>query len=217
MEYTLENVFEKTRQYADKMGSDYFPSGVILNRIETATYDFIDERLEAVELTQKITDDIRNLIKHVKLPIITDPSFPLENRYIAALPSDYLRQVAYDVLYQNGERCRRADMVRQGEKVLALNNPNRQPTKQYPLITQEASLWLIDCGDSIIPSIFHLTYCKKPTFGIVSNLSNRVVNLPDDAIEKILIKTMKLLYHNTDDSRQQGAYQLEETFGKVFK
>lgn len=202
---------------SDKMGSDYFPLPVILNRIETATLDFIGERLMEVEKNQTVTDDIRDLIKISKLLIIQDPNFPNEPRYIAGLPKDYLRLVAYDVYYLDGSRCRRADLIRKGEEVNALNNPNKQPTRMYPLITQEASQWHINCGLTTVPNTFKLTYCKKPTYATTGQPGTRIVNLPDDAIEKILLKTVKLLFHKTDDTRQQGAYLLEETFRKTFK
>jgi hypothetical protein len=216
MVYTLSETHEKMRQMSDKMGSDYFPLPVILNRIETATLDFIGERLIEVEKTQTVTDDIRNLIKPVDLFTIQDPNFPNETRYIAGLPKDYLRLVAYDVLYADGSRCRRADLIRKGEEVNALNNPNKQPTRMYPLITQEASQFHINCGTSA-PAKLRLTYCKKPTYATTGQPGVRIVNLPDDAIEKILLKTVKLLFHKTDDTRQQGAYQLEETYRKTFK
>lgn len=216
MDYTLQEVAEKMRQFADKMGSDYFPLPVLLNRFETATLDFLGERLAIIEKTQTVTDDIRNLIQPKKLVIILDPNFPTENRYIAGLPTNYLRLVAYDVLYEDGSRCRRADLLRQGEYIQSLNNPNKKPTKKYPLITQEASQWHIDCGPGVVPDIFKLTFCKKPTYATTGQPTTRIVNLPDDAIEKILLKTTKLLFNKTNDSRQQGAYQLEETFRKVF-
>ena len=161
MDYQLAEVHEKLKQLCDKMGSDYFPLPVFINFFETATYNFVGEKLKIIEKTQEVTDDIRPLIVPTDITIIADPSH--SGKYIAALPSNYLRTVAYDVFYENNERCRRADLIRHAEKITADNNPNKKPTKQYPLIIQFASTFQIDSG-ATIPQIFRLTYCKKPSF-----------------------------------------------------
>lgn len=215
MDYTLSEVHEKLNQLSDKMGSDYFVLPVLLNIFETATYDFVGERLKHIEKTQEITDDIRNLISTPTLiDIIEDPN--LSNRYIAALPTDYLRQVAYDVLYDNNERCRRADLMKHGEYIAALNNPNKQPTKKYPAILQFNSLFQIDAG-SAIPLKLNLTYAKKPNFATTGQNNTRIVNLPNDAIEKILKVTVTNLFRKTGDERTQMSAALQEGYRKVFR
>lgn len=217
MDYTLSETHEKLKQLLDKMGSDYFPLPVILNFFETATLDFIGENLKIVEKTQTVTDDIRTLISPKELPIILNPNPGLEVRYIAALPDDYHRQVAYSVFYTDGSSCRRADLMRHSEYETAKMNPNRKPTKMYPIIVQESSQFRIDSGPGVIPSVFKLTYCKKPTYATTGEPNTRIVNLPDDAIEKILLKTAKLMFNKTGDERTGTTYQLEEAFRKVFR
>jgi hypothetical protein len=214
MEYQLAEVHEKLKQLSDKMGSDYFVLPVFLNFFETATYDFVGERLKIIEKTQEVTDDIRTLIIPVDITIIPDPD--QTGKYIAALPANYLRQVAYDVYYENNERCRRADLIRHAEKIHADNNPNREPNKQYPLIIQFASTFQIDSG-ATIPVTLRLTYCKKPTFATTGQPNTRIVNLPDDAIEEILKITVTNLFNKTADERAPQSYQLQETYRKVFK
>ena len=215
MTYLLSEVHEKLKQLSDKMGSDYFALPVFLSFFETATFDFVGEKLKIVEKTQEITDDIRTLIGlPTDIPIIQDPN--LTGRYIAALPSNYHRVVAYDVLYANSERCRRADLIRQAEYRTAKQNPNKQPTKDYPLILQFESTFQIDAGTTV-PETFRLTFCKKPTFATTGQPSNRIVNLPDDAIEKILKITVTNLFNKTADERAPQSYQLQETYRKVFK
>lgn len=215
MDYTLSEVKEKLNQLSDKMGSDYFVLPVLLNFFETATYDFVGERLKHIEQTQEITDDIRNLISPPTLiPIIEDPN--LSDRYIAALPADYLRQVAYDIIYANNERCRRADLMKHGEYITALNNPNKQPTKNYPIILQYSSLFQINSG-STIPVQLSLTYAKKPNFATTGQPNTRIVNLPDDAIEKILKVTVTNLFNKTADERTPMSEKLQEGYRKVFR
>lgn len=218
MDYTLAETHEKMKQFLDKMGSDYFPLPVILNFFETATLDFIGENLKIVEETQTVTDDIRTLIPAPKeLVIIEDPNSTLERRYIAALPDDYLRRVAYSVFYSDGSACRRADLLRHAEYESAKANPNRMPTRLYPIILQEDSFFRIDSGPGVVPSHLKLTYCTKPKYAETSTPDTRIVNLPDDAIEKILLKTTKLMFAKTADERTGTTYQLEDAFRKVFK
>ena len=107
-------------------------------------------------------------------------------------------------------------MVSNSEYRMAIHNPNKSPTKQYPLITQEDNLFVIDSG-SAIARYLYLTYCKKPTIATTGQPDARIVNLPDDAIEKILMRTVILLFNRSEDSRTQTTFQLEESFRKVFK
>jgi len=214
MDYQLSNVHFKLRQLSDKMGSDYFPLPVFLNFFETATYDFVGERLKIVEKTQEVTDDIRNLITPLDISIIVDPNKP--GKYIAALPTNYLRLLSYSVSFADGSYCRRADLLRQAEYEISKLNPNKQPTKQYPLIRQFDSVWSIDSG-SDVPKKFHIVYAKKPSFATTGTPTVRIVNLPDDAIEKILKITVTNLFNKTADERTPMSYNLQESYRKVFK
>lgn len=214
MDYKLSEVQEKLKVLADKIGSDYFTLPVLLTVFETAAYDFIGEKLKIIEKTQEVTDDIRSLIIPLDITITEDPNE--SGKYIAGLPTDYLRQVAYDVFYDNNERCRRADLKRHAEYVMAKNNPNQAPTKDYPIILQFSELFQIDSG-STIPKIFKLTYCKKPTIATTGEPTQRIINLPDDSIENILKITITQLFNKTADERAIPSYQLQETFRKVFK
>lgn len=214
MNYLLSNVHLKLRQLSDKMGSDYFPLPVFLNFFETATYDFVGECLKRIENTQTITDDIRDLIVPKEIVVIQDPN--RAGKYIAAVPSDYLRQVAYDVRYADGSRCRRADVLKHAQKNVYRNDPTRKAEKDYPIILQYGSFFEIDSG-STVPKFFDLTYCKKPVFATTGEPGKRIVNLPDDAIEEVLKITVTGLFNKTADERQQSSYQLQESYRKVFR
>lgn len=214
MDYTLAEVYEKLKQLCDKMGSDYFVMPVFLNFFETATFDFVGEKLKHIELTQEVTDDIRTLIEIKNLVISPDPNF--SSRYITAIPTDYLRLVAHDVSYLDGSLCRRSDLIRHSEYQHSKRNPNRTPTKSYPLIIQRSDTFQIDAGISIA-SIMVLTYCKKPSFATTNNTNTRIVNLPDDAIEKILKTTVTNLFNTTADQRVQSSAQLDESYRKTFR
>jgi len=173
MDYTLDETAEKVRQLCDKMGSDYFPLPVILNYFETASWNFIGEKLRIVEKTQEVTDDIRQLIVPGSLTITEDPVET--GKYITGIPVNYHRLISYDIYYTDGSRCRRADLIRHAEYSLARTNPNKKPTKSYPIILQENNLFSIDAGVTI-PTLMKIMYCKKPTFATTGQPTTRIVN-----------------------------------------
>jgi hypothetical protein len=215
MEYTLSEVNDKIQEFADKLDSDYFTLPVILDHFETATYDFIDEHLKEVEKTQHVTDAIRSLVIPGSLAIIKDPLDT--TRYIAALPVNYHRLISYDVIYSDNTRCRRADLKKHSEYYPNLNNPNQKPTKYYPVILQENNMFQIDCGNKAVPKTLKAHYCKLPTFATPTQANTRIVNLPNDSIEKILLSTVTRLFNTTGDQRTQSNYQLQESFAKILR
>lgn len=218
MDYSLEEVHQKIKTFSDKMGSDYFPLPIILKFFQTAAYDFIGERLRAVEKTQEITDDIRNLVKPRNLPIVfinEDSPIP-EPIYAAAVPEDYLRLLAYTIYYKDGTQCRRVNLSTQAEYEMRKLNPNRKPSRYYPVLLQEENIFKTDCGEAI-GDILKITYGKKPTIATTGDKEQRIINLPDDAIEKILLMTVTRLFSKTADERGQTSYQLQEAYRKMFR
>lgn len=211
MDYTLEGVHYTLQQFADKVDSDYFTLPELLNHFSVSANKFISERLDNIEKTQQITDDILPLIVPGNLDIIQDPSDP--SRYIAALPARYLRLVSYDILYADGTKCRRADKIRQAEYKTNSNNPYRRGTKHEPIILQENNLFQIDAGPGV-PSNMVLRYAKKPSIAKTNQKTTRIINLPDSSIDKILLDTVTRLFNRTADQRTQSNLILEDSFKK---
>lgn len=210
--YTLSEVEEKMQQFADKNGSDYFQLPELMNHFRTATLEFVGEKLRSMEKTQEVVDDIRPLIVPGKLAVIADPDDTA--RYIAALPLKYMRLVSYDIIYEDGSKCRRADLKTQSQYTTAVLNPNQRPTKHYPIILQENGLFQIDCGTTVA-AFMKIFYCKKPSFAKVTEPERRIVNLPDESIENIILSTVMGLYGKTADERVQIGNQFEQMFRKV--
>lgn len=210
--YTLSEVEEKLQQFADKNGSDYFQLPELMNHFRTTTLEFVGEKLRILEKTQEVVDDIRSLIVPGKLSVLADPDDT--DRYIAALPLKYMRLVSYDVIYADGTKCRRADIKTQAEYKSAVLNPNQKPNKHYPIILQENGLFQIDCGADE-PAFMKIMYCKKPSFAKITEPNRRIVNLPDEAIENIILATVTNLFAKTADERIKIQAQFEELFRKV--
>jgi hypothetical protein len=211
MDYTLEGVHYVLQQFADKVDSDYFTLPELLSHFSVSANKFISERLDNVEKTQQITDDILPLVTPGNLDVIQDPNDA--SRYIAALPVKYLRLMSYDLIYSDGTRCRRADKMRQAEYSTASNNPYKRGSKQYPIILQENSLFQIDAGPGI-PVSMVIKYCKKPSIAKTNQKTTRIINLPDEAIDKIILDTITRLFNRTGDQRTQSNLILEDAFKK---
>ena len=210
MKYTLAEVRGKIEELADKLGSDYFQLPEILNHFRGATLEAVGEAIRESEKNQEVVDDIRPLLIPGNLAVIRDPND--NSRFIAAMPVNYMRLAAYNIKYDDGSSCRRATLKRQAEYVSALLNPNERPTKYYPIILQENNLFQIDCGANATPSKMIITYFKKPTFATTGELDKRIVNLPDEMIEKITLATVKNMYGRTADQRVQVMDAFEKTF-----
>ena len=209
MSYTLEEVHYTLQQFADKLESDYFTLPELLSHFRVAANKFISERLDNVEKTQQITDDILPLITPASLPVIPDPNDG--SRFIAALPARYLRLLSYDIIYNDGTKCRRADKMRQAEYGTSSNSPYKRGSKYYPIILQENNLFQIDAGPGV-PETMPIKFCKKPSIAKAHQKTTRIINLPDEAIDKIILDTVTRLFNRTADQRTQTNYQLEQTF-----
>jgi hypothetical protein len=73
----------------------------------------------------------------------------------------------------------------------------------------------VNVGDaSVVYSKALIAYIKKPTFGDINDLTERIVDLPDMSIEKILLKTANALRFSTGDSDAVANFQFADSFGK---
>lgn len=211
MDYTLDGVHNILQQFADKVDSDYFTLPDLLNHFTVSAHKFIADRLDEIEKTQQVSDDIATLVHPTKLEVIKDPND--STRYIAAYPVNYLRLISYDIFYEGGYKCRRADKIRQAEYSVNSNNPYRRGTKQYPIILQENNLFQIDSGVAV-PESMKLVYAKKPSIARTNEKTKRIINLPDEAIDKIILDTVTRLFNKTGDQRIQSNLHLEDVFKK---
>lgn len=212
-DYTLSGVHTKLNQLVDKVNGDYFPMPVFLNFFEMEAYDFIGAEIKEIELNQSITDNVQSLVKVRDL--VVAPSTSPHQKYSAGVPDDYYRTLAHTLVYNDGIEALRSDMVKHAEYQLNKRNPNRQPTKNYPAVLQHESTFEIDAGPAV-PVTLRLTYCAKPLFARTDQSTTRIVNLPDDVIDKILKKTVTALFNTTADPRFQSSKILEDEYQKIF-
>lgn len=221
--YTLEWCDQYLDEILDKIGSDYFPLPIKLERFITATYDFLKDRCKNIEITQEVSDDIKSLIKPKKVSVLKSTiSIHSKNIWNVAEPIDYYRLIGLVPLYlHNGEeiaKSKKISIAKTGQIEAFHRDPFREPTAEYPIVTRTSNLFSIYVGnDSTNYTSAIITYVKKPEFASLEQETKRIVDLPDSAIEQILLKTSNYLRFGVDDENATNNFQFNSQFGEYNK
>lgn len=212
MAYTVKHLYEKVLEGTDKMGSDFFPLKYVMNRLETATFDFIGESVKFIENTQEIRDDIRTLYKPFKISVVDDPN---DASYKSiALPSDYLHLMQAKVIDAD-VKVRQTRIIRHGQEDIFEDDPDTRASAEYPTIIQyEDIIRILSPGN---PTHIEGFYVKKPTFGKHDihhdDLDAEIaVNLPDNSTDKIIKTIINDIFISVGDPRAPIQHQVKETF-----
>lgn len=222
--YTLEWADRHIDSLIDKLGSDYFPIQLKLERFQTMTYDFIRENTEYLEANQEISDDIKPLLVRTKPTILKDVDFTTSNVWDLPEPADYCRLVSivpviHDTLTNHDMiKAKKVHIIREGQHDSYERDPFRSATAEYPTVTRIANMFKIDVGTDT--SVYHkgyISYIKNPTFATIAQLTTRIVNLSNIAIEKICLKTADSLRVTTGDVTAATNFQFNAGFGKKGK
>jgi len=219
MNYTLEDCDLYMDEKLDKMGSDYFPLPIKLSQFQKATYDLIRESTVFIEASQEISDDIIDLlVDNVQKDMTQDILNP--NIWYADRPDDYIRLVTADPYYINNAKLTKKfkliSIIKTGQYNAFKRDPNREPTPEYPMVLRVDNKIKFDFGtdDGTVYSKAIFSYVKEPTFANEDDLTKRIVNLPNIAIEKILDRTCSALRTIVGDPSAVSNYQFDQTFGK---
>lgn len=221
MPYTIDYCDNHLDSLTDKLGSDYFPLPVKMGRFVTMTYDFLRENAEWFEANQEVSDDIKPLVVRMEVNSVAVPNSNL-NLFEVAEPANYFRLLSLVPLIVNGnspiQRAKTIKIIREGQRDAYIRDPFRRPIPSEPHITRRSNFFEINVGpnsDNYTKAM--LSYIKKPTFGNINNLNEIIVNLPDLAIEKIMLKTAASLRFTTSDESANDIYLFDRTFGKRSK
>lgn len=208
MAYTVAHFYKKVLEGTDKMGSDFFPLQYVMNRLETATYDFIGATVKFIENTQEIRDDLLPLYKSYKLNVVLTG----DSKKVA-LPTDYLHLMSARVIDEN-VTVRETTILRHGQDEIYMMDPDTRPTSQYPILFLADTY--IDVKSPGMPLYVEGYYIKKPTFGKYSELDDTeteiAVNLPDASTEKIIKILINDIFQAIGDPRFQMQYQGRKVF-----
>lgn len=215
-DYSIEYCDKYLDELIDKMGSDYFPLPIKFGRFISAVYDFIRENSKYLEVTQEISDDIKPLLikrNHVMVAGTTPGIYEI------AEPADYLRLISIEpyarVNNADVKKFKKVYIVKEGQRMAYERSPHRKPTPFYPHIYRNSNIFEVNVGvDTDVYQNAKITFLKKPTFGNISVDTDRIVNLPDMAIEQILLRTANSLRFTTADETASSVYQFDQTFGK---
>lgn len=211
--YSLEWFDEYADELLDKMGSDLFPLPIKFNRFKTFALEFINDAAMYMEATQKISDDIKDLIVKQKFPVTKDT---LENCWETAEPTDYYRLISLvPILETEMIVCKKPSILKEGQRLSVNRDPFKSATDEYPNIYRLSKLFQIDVGpeSNLVYSKCLFTYIKKPIFGLLSSQTDRIVNLHDSAIEEIILKTVDSLRFSSADASAVPNAQFNQTYG----
>lgn len=212
MAYTVNHLYKKVLEGADKMGSDFYSVAYVMRRLEAATYDMIGESVKYIENTQEIRDDIRTLYKPFSLNVIEDPN---DSSFKAIeLPKDYLHAMQLKVVDANVP-VRQTRTIRHGQEEIFQADPDTRATAEYPsIVLYDGIARILSPGN---PEKVLGFYVKKPKFGNYDihhdNLDLEIaVDLPDNVTDKLIKDIINDIFISTGDPRAQGQFQVKETF-----
>lgn len=212
--YTVIQAYNRILEEADKLGSDYFSLPQVLAAFKKEVLDFVGARAKEAELTETVTNDVRPLVVLANIPLIDNPDFPTQK--IASIPNNFHTRLTLNVEYTDKHRARKPTVERFGEHNANMVNPNKRPSKQYPLIQQFSDYYNVHTNipplDAVQPETLVLMYIKYPTFGEAQ--AAPVVNLPDTVCELLFSATAAALMNNVGEPRGQVNFQIDQTFRK---
>lgn len=214
---TVNEAYNKALEEADKNGSDYFSLPQFLVFFKNATYDFLGSRVKDVEASQTITDDIRPLVITNGLNLVYDINDPeVFNEMFTAIPSNYYRGIRLNVKYNDGSVAREPNFIRHGEEDHVYSNPNKRPTKDYPLIKELSNVFRVvtnlPVNGTLQASKLICVYVKHPTFG--SSGPDKIVDLPIDVVYLLTQRTANSFMETKGDARVGTSIQYRELFRK---
>lgn len=222
--YSLEWASLHIDSLIDKMGSDYFPIKIKLERFITMTFDFIRENTQYLEANQEISDDLKTLLIRFKSGLVKDDESHSSNVWNVPEPADYCRLVSIVPIIHDSVtghdmiKAKEVKIIKEGQTTAYNRDPFRLPTAEYPSVQRIANMFKIDVGEDT--TIYHkalLAYVKNPTFATINDQQQRIVNLPNIAIEKICLNTADSLRITTGDVTSAPNVQYNSSFGKKGK
>lgn len=210
MEYSLESVYDYILELTDKKGSDFFQLPFVLNVFKSCTDDFLGERIAIFENTQKVTEDIVDLVKTTKVTVVED----MDNPFIvlAPVPELSLHLFSAKPVFKNGVIPRKTRLIRHGQDEPSEADPHNRPTVKYPTIIQETNVLKINSGKNERALSCYITFLKKPLFAPLDDQDQKIVDLQGPTIEALIKKTVFELESSKADDRSQMAYSKAENF-----
>lgn len=205
MAYTINYFYTKFLGKIDKEGSDFYSLPEVMEALETATNDFIEEVLRYDENVQILKDYLLPLYTPYSLPLVANPSNTKE--MLATLPTNYRNLRTAHV---PGSRITK--IIQKGEYDINEANPNKVATPEYPAVVQYQNYIAVYGPTSGTVQGFYL---QKPTYGDMDgNLDNEIaVNLPDESVEKIMLLMTNIIHGKEGDQRYQISFNQEKSYG----
>lgn len=212
MAYSIRKFRDKFLAKIDKEGSELYSAEVIMEFLETATYNYIEQLIKYNENTQLLRDALLPIYKPLTINLGANISNPEE--VTGALPSDFFTLDVIQVVVPN-VKVRKTDLIRKGELFVRNINPNKKASPEYPLVIEYSNTIAVYTGDNSATQVKGFYICK-PTFGDATlNLDTEIaINLDDRVLEQIMNIMVNIVNSKEGDPRYQTSMIEKQTFGK---
>lgn len=227
---TIEFFDRYTNEQLDKMGSDYFPLSVKLNRFKGLTLGYIRDNTKYFEVTQEVSEDIQNLF--VRLPYLLSHNLLRTNIFTVSVPNNLFRLgslkpfkhvnsaltsaggMVLDLEDEANTEVKRVNIIKDGQEDSFNRNPYRKADPHYPNVTRYSGLYRFDFGErpNMIYNRVIITYIRNPHFGDENDPSSILVDLPDVLVERIISKTCDSLRFQSADEAATANFQFNRTY-----
>lgn len=227
---TIEFFDRYTNEQLDKMGSDYFPLSVKLNRFKGLTLGYIRDNTRYFEVTQEVAEDIQTLFVRLQYNMTQDQ---LRNQiFFVNVPGNLFRLGTFKPFRSTGlvsenqsntvmtnsdessSKVKRITIIKDGQEEIFSRSPYRKASPEYPTVKRYSGKYMFDFGvepDPIYNRVM-ISYIKEPKFGREDVDDDLLVDLPDVLVERIISKTCDSLRFQTSDEAATSNFQFNRTY-----
>ena len=198
--YTVKYCDEFMDELLDKMGSDYFPLPIKLNRFRSVVLDFIRETTNFFEGTQELSDDILPIVVSKKHLVSGRTNYMGAKVYKIDLPENYIRLLGITPVSADNEKFFKKSEIkiyRVAHFTTNHRNPFRKAKGGRINVYRMENALIVEVDESVNMKYFSLEYVRMPIFG--KNNDEQMIDLPDQTINKLLQKTCVSLRVTSSD------------------
>lgn len=232
---TIEFFDRYTNEQLDKMGSDYFPLSVKLNRFKGLTLGYIRDNTRYFEITEEVAEDIQTLF--IRRPFEMVQNQLKLNIFTVNVPENLFRLGSFlpyygsgilidradiptssstviDTIQEETSKVKRISIIKDGQEEIYKRSPYRKATPEYPNVLRYSGKYRFDFGVEPDPVYNRtvITYIRYPQFGEETNPNDLIVDLPDVLVERIISKTCDSLRFQTGDEAASTNFQFNRTY-----
>lgn len=195
MAYTMTQVRNKFLTYIDEDFTGYFDNDVLTRIGQKAVQNWLVQKIAEFQATQKVTEDVRPVVKTVTLTSVSTPPIASGNSVdIANATLAYKELIVALCIYSGSTVQRRAEPQLYTERGSFYSSG----ITRYPKYRRANNLMYFEPSTTVITSI-EFTYFKEPLVADLTDLDFTIASYtlawPNKAVEEI-INEMKLIAYD---------------------